>query len=57
MPLEQRITRKLRAILSADVKGYSILMADDEVFTIKTSISENGMGQEGDEITQIRNSQ
>jgi len=36
MPPEQRVTRKLRAILSADVKGYSILMADDEVFTIKT---------------------
>ncbi|MFC1878069.1 adenylate/guanylate cyclase domain-containing protein [Thermodesulfobacteriota bacterium] len=36
MPTEQRVTRKLRAILSADVKGYSILMADDEVFTIKT---------------------
>jgi adenylate cyclase len=35
MPPEQRVTRKLRAILSADVKGYSILMADDEVFTIK----------------------
>jgi adenylate cyclase len=29
-------TRKLRAILSADVKGYSLLMADDETFTIKT---------------------
>ena len=36
MPIEQNVTRKLRAILSADVKGYSILMADDEVFTIKT---------------------
>ena len=36
MPTEQKVTRKLRAILSADVKGYSILMADDEVFTIKT---------------------
>jgi len=36
MPKEQKVTRKLRAILSADVKGYSILMADDEVFTIKT---------------------
>jgi adenylate cyclase len=36
MPPEQRVTRKLRAILSADVKGYSILMAADEVFTIKT---------------------
>jgi adenylate cyclase len=28
--------RKLAAILSADVKGYSILLADDESFTIKT---------------------
>jgi class 3 adenylate cyclase len=28
--------RKLAAILSADVKGYSLLMADDESFTIKT---------------------
>jgi len=36
MPIEQNVTRKLRAILSADVKGYSILMADDEVFTIRT---------------------
>jgi adenylate cyclase len=36
MPNEQKVTRKLRAILSADVKGYSILMTDDEVFTIKT---------------------
>ena len=36
MPTEQKVTRKLRAILSADVKGYSILMADDETFTIKT---------------------
>jgi hypothetical protein len=36
MPNEQKITRKLRAILSADVKGYSILMSDDEAFTIRT---------------------
>jgi len=36
MPTEKKTTRKLRAILSADVKGYSILMADDETFTIKT---------------------
>ena len=36
MPTEQKVIRKLRAILSADVKGYSILMADDEAFTIKT---------------------
>ena len=28
--------RKLTAILSADVKGYSLLLADDEAFTIKT---------------------
>jgi len=35
MPTEQNVTRKLRAILSADVKGYSILIADDEIFTIK----------------------
>ncbi len=31
----QKATRKLRAILSADVKGYSLLMADDESSTVK----------------------
>jgi len=36
MPNEQKITRKLRAILSADVKGYSLLMADDVINTIET---------------------
>src|SRR5210317_756416 len=36
MPNEQKVTRKLRAILSADVKGYSLLMADDEIHTIQT---------------------
>jgi TolB-like protein/class 3 adenylate cyclase/Flp pilus assembly protein TadD len=36
MPTEEKATRKLRAILSADVKGYSLLMADDEAFTIQT---------------------
>jgi len=36
MSKETKSTRKLRAILSADVKGYSLLMADDETFTIKT---------------------
>ena len=36
MPDETKPTRKLRAILSADVKGYSLLMADDEAFTIQT---------------------
>jgi adenylate cyclase len=33
---EQKTIRKLSAILSADVKGYSRLMADDEVSTIQT---------------------
>src|SRR5210317_1067237 len=32
----EKITRKLKAILSADVKGYSLLMADDEAHTIQT---------------------
>jgi len=36
MPTEDEVIRKLRAILSADVKGYSLLMADDETFTVKT---------------------
>ena len=37
MPTDQdKAIRKLRAILSADVKGYSLLMADDEAFTIHT---------------------
>ena len=30
------VTRKLAAILSADVQGYSRLMGDDEVATIRT---------------------
>ena len=33
---EQTATRKLRAILSADVEGYSRLMTADESFTIQT---------------------
>jgi len=36
MTTEQKATRKLRAILSADVKGYSRLMSEDEAHTIKT---------------------
>jgi len=36
MTNDLKVTRKLRAILSADVKGYSLLMADDEVHTIQT---------------------
>ena len=36
---ENNLERKLRAILSADVKGYSLLMADDEIATIQTITS------------------
>ena len=36
MSNDNKVTRKLKAILSADVKGYSLLMADDEVHTIQT---------------------
>ena len=36
MTTEQKVTRKLRAILSADVKGYSVLMTNDEASTIQT---------------------
>jgi len=36
MSNEQNVSRKLRAILSADVKGYSLLMAGDEIYTIQT---------------------
>jgi len=32
----QEVKRKLTAILSADVKGYSRLMSEDEVGTIHT---------------------
>lgn len=35
MSNEQKVTRNLSAIMSADVKGYSILMSEDEVFLIK----------------------
>jgi len=31
-----RVERKIAAILSADVKGYSRLMGEDEVATIRT---------------------
>jgi len=34
MPTEENATRKLRAILFANVKGYSLLMPDDEAFFI-----------------------
>ena len=32
----QDVTRKLAAILSADVKGYSRLLGEDELGTIRT---------------------
>ena len=34
--MEERAKRKLSAILSADVKGYSLLMQDDEEATVRT---------------------
>ena len=37
MPTEEKVTRKLSAILSADGKGDSLLMADNEVHTIVSS--------------------
>jgi adenylate cyclase len=35
MSNEQKVTRKLRGILSADVEGYSRLMDDDEEATFR----------------------
>jgi adenylate cyclase len=34
--VEERAKRKLKAIFSADVKGYSLLMGEDELATIYT---------------------
>ena len=34
--------RKLTSILSADVKGYTLLMADNEIATIETIASDRG---------------
>jgi len=36
MSTDKKVKRKLRAILSADVKGYSLLMSDNEAFTVET---------------------
>ena len=36
MPEKQKVQRKLSAILSADVKGYSVLLTEDEAHTIGT---------------------
>ncbi len=33
---EERLKRKLTAIFSADVEGYSRLMGDDEASTVRT---------------------
>jgi len=33
--IEERVKRKIRAIFSADVEGYSRLMGDDEVATVR----------------------
>ena len=35
MAEQQKVIRKLRAILSDDVKGYSRLMSEDESYTIE----------------------
>ena len=37
------LQRKLAAIMSADVKGYSLLMGDDEVATVRTLTSFRGI--------------
>jgi adenylate cyclase len=34
--MEERAKRKLSAILSADVKGYSRLIGEDELATVRT---------------------
>jgi adenylate cyclase len=34
----EQVKRKLTAILSADVKGYSLLMGEDEKGTVRTLI-------------------
>jgi len=44
MPTEKKFTRKLRAILSADVKGYSLRMADYEIHAIQTLPPLRGSG-------------
>ena len=41
---EVTMERKLAAILSADVKGYSRLMGDDEEATIRTLTATCGSG-------------
>ncbi len=45
--MQERAKRKLSAILSADVKGYSRLMRDDELATVRTLESYREMMGEG----------
>jgi adenylate cyclase len=40
---EEQAKRKLVAILSADVKGYSRLMEDDEEATVSTIMAYSGV--------------
>src|SRR5216110_1116191 len=42
-PRPERIERKLAAILHADVQGYSRLLGEDEVTTLRTVASYLGM--------------
>jgi len=49
---EERVKRKISAILSADVEGFSRLMGDDEVATVRTL--ENYRAVMSDLITQHR---
>jgi hypothetical protein len=39
VPKDRKITRKLRANFSADVKGYCLLMSDNEAFTVRIGIN------------------
>lgn len=43
MTSDNQLERKLTAIFSADVKGYSLLMADDEAETIRTLSAYRGL--------------
>ena len=41
------VKRKLTAIFSADVEGYSRLMVEDEAVTVKTLAAPNALGYFG----------
>jgi len=38
VPIDRKNTRKLRANYSADVKGYCLLMSDNEAFTVRIGV-------------------